>query len=187
MGERNNDFMVDETGKPPKNLREAISKVKKSSEDFVKAWSEHDDSICLSTSNEAFENLDYIQNELLRRRDAQQKNKSTWAASPLKKSLAENVGQIFSNISATQIAWYRDLPAGNGALPPGSVLEPLTLETALNKLKHRDPIGVNFTISSKLNHTLYVFATAGMSKPDTLSELDIQLFCDACLNAVNHV
>ena len=80
MSNKDLGFLVSLDGVAPKNLKNSIRRVKDTSAGFVQSWTsgQHDDAY--ETSQEAFEHFDYIQNELLRQRDAY-KNESGWADS----------------------------------------------------------------------------------------------------------
>ena len=150
---------------------------------FVQSWVLGEHSNAQETSNEAFTHLDYIQSELLRHRDVHSKNSSTWTTSQFRFSLQVHVGSIVNNLSSTDSIWFNALPKGQGALPQNVATIPLPLEQAINKLKHRD--AVNFTTSPL--HTLFARTIAGMGRPQTLVQVPILQFCQACFVAASHV
>lgn len=69
MTERYTEFLVDLTGKSPRNLKDSIRRVLNASAGFRQSWLNLEQAEGYKTSQEAFEHLDYIQNELLRQRD----------------------------------------------------------------------------------------------------------------------
>lgn len=187
MTDRYTEFLVSLNGKSPRNLRDSIRRVSMTSAGFVQSWSNGDQQEAFDTSQEAFEHLDYIQSELLRQRDVHRVNAATWAASPFKASLSSIVGSILKNLTAAQRAWFLNLPQGSGAMPATVASTNLTLETALNKLKHRDTVAFNFSASTNTGHVVYMVTNAGLNKTDSLSQLSISSFCAACKVAAAHV
>src|SRR5690554_1596914 len=129
MTDRYIEFLVDLHGKSPRNLEDSICRVKDASAGFVLSWQIGAHAEAYLTSHKAFEHLDYIQNEILRQRDAHRANIATWVASPFQLALLAPVGEIVKSLSPEDRTWFRELPAGSGGLPPGTVPVPLTLET----------------------------------------------------------
>ena len=187
MTERYTEFLVEVTGKSPRNLKNSIRHVLNASEGFKRSWGVGDQQEAYETSQEAFEHLDYIQNELLRQRDALKGDEATWPTSLLKASLANIVGNLYNDVTSTDRNWFLGLPQGQGAMPTGVTLTPLSLEKALNKLKHRDTVALNFSFNASGSHILYIFTYAGMGQPDSISEIDVASFCNACKFAAQHV
>ncbi|MFT6909377.1 MAG: hypothetical protein ACJAS1_006093 [Oleiphilaceae bacterium] len=168
-------FLVSPNGNPPQTLPESFRKLMNLSSGFCRSWTNQDLDDAQTTSEEAFELLDHIQNELLRHRD-DNKSSSNWNSHPLRNALSLQVGQLLTDAS-THKQTFLSYPSGSGAIPTSTQVEPLSLEQALNKLKHRAPIAVNFSITSSNTHLLYIFANAGMGQPDTISELNMNDFC----------
>lgn len=187
MPERFTEFLVALDGKSPKNLRDSIRRVSNASAGFRSSWLEGQVSEALETSQEAFEHLDYVQNELLRQRDSQKQNVPTWTGSTFNRSLSQIVGRILKDVSLADSGWFSTLGQGLGDLPPGCTPTDLTLQVALNKLKHRDMVAVNFALPADGGHTLYVLTGAGMGQGVSLSEISIPAFCAACRVAAAHV
>jgi hypothetical protein len=187
MTERYIEFLVDPTGKSPRNLKDSIRRVLNASAGFRQSWLNGEQTEAFQTSQEAFEHLDYIQNELLRQRDVHKSNTASWPTSLFCSALTAPVGQLLNSVTPADRSWFLSLPQGQGAMPAGSTLTLLTLDKALNKLKHRDTIAFNFTLPSGGGHTLYLFTKAGMGQPDTLSEIDVAVFCDTCKSAAAHI
>lgn len=179
-------FLVAGTDNAPKTLPESIRQVSNASVGFCRSWLANDIPDALSTSEEAFELLDHIQNDLLRHRDNKSKLPE-WSNSPFKEALNSNIGQLLTPASASDKQHFFAQESGNGTMPPGSSTTSLTLVVALNKLKHRDSNAVNFTVSSLSEHVLYIFTHSGMGKPDTISCFDIQEFCNVCKNATHTI
>lgn len=186
MSGRFTEFLIDRTGKSPRNLSDSIERVTKASDEFRDCWLNRKIQDALQSSHDAFEDLDYIQNELLRQRDAHKNSANSWASSKLKLALDAETGS-FGELSQTDLAWFQSLEEGTGAMPAGFVTAPLSLDIALNKLKHRATSQLNFSLPAAGRHLLYVFTPKAMGKPDTLSEIDLHLFCIACKSASNHV
>lgn len=180
-------FLVDLSGKSPHNLKDSIRRVQNASAGFTQSWANGEFQEALETSQEAFEHFDYIQNELLRQRDVHKANAATWPTSLFNAKLSNTVGQFHNNVTSTNRAWFLGLSQGAGAMPADATLVPLTLEKALNKLKHRDTIAINFSLSASGRHILYLFTNAGMGQPDSISELDVLNFCAACKSAAQHI
>lgn len=140
----------------------------------------------IATSEEAFQLLDHIQNELLRHRD-DKSNMGGWAADPFKAALDKPVGSLLSPANPADKMFFDSCATGAGTMPPGAVLTALTLVQALNKLKHRRTSAVNFTVATSGAHVLYIFTNAGSGQPDTISTFNIQDFCIACKTAVTAI
>jgi len=187
MNERYPQFLVAPTGKSPRNLMDSIRRVANASAGFVQSWKAGEQQEAYETSQEAFEQLDYIQNELLRQRDVLKEDNTSWQTSPFKGVLATPVGRLHNNASASERTFFLSRPQGQGSMPTGTTPVILSLEKALNKLKHRDTVALNFSIDASLGHMLYVYTNAGMGQPDSISEIHISSFCFACKNAAQHV
>lgn len=187
MTERYPEFMVNVTGKSPRNLKNSIRRVLDASAGFGRSWLAGEEPEAYETSQEAFGHLDYITSELLRQRDMQSGNTTTWPASPLKAALTAPVGLIIDNVAAADEGWFRTLPAGSGSLPAKATTATLTLGKALNKLKHRDLVAFNFSFLAVGGHTLYMITKAGMGQPCSLSSFSVLTFCNACKGAALHV
>lgn len=187
MTERYTKFLVDPTGKSPRNLKDSIRRVLNASAGFRQSWLNGEHLEAYETSQEAFEHFDYIQNELLRQRDVHKSNAATWPTSPFCAALTTPVGQINNNVSAADRLWFLNLVQGAGAMPTGCTPTPLTLDKALNKLKHRDTVAFNFSLPAGAGHTLYLFTNAGMRQSDSLSKIDVSAFCAACKTAASHI
>lgn len=187
MTESYTEFLVDPTGKSPRNLKDSIRRVLDASAGFRQSWLNGEYPEAYDTSQEAFEHFDYIQNELLRQRDVHKSNAATWPTSPFCAALTTPVGQIINNVSATDRLWFLNLVQGAGAMLIACNPTPLTLDKALNKLKHRDTVAFNFSLPSGSGHTIYLFTNGGMGQSDSLSKIDISDFCAACKTAASHI
>jgi hypothetical protein len=186
MTERYTEFLVDLSGKSPRNLKDSIRRVQNASAGFAQSWANGDRQEAYETSQEAFEHFDYIQNELLRQRDVH-KEDVAWSTSPFNAALTATVGKLLNAATAAHRTWFQGLPEGSGAMPTGVVPVPLTLEKALNKLKHRDTVAINFSLSASGGHALYIFTGAGMGQLASISEIDVSVFCAACKTAALHI
>ncbi|MFM5738593.1 hypothetical protein ACET6T_07635 [Aeromonas veronii] len=173
-------FLIAPDGKVPQNLKNSIRQVVNSSAGFRQSWLKAEKAEAYETSQEAFQHLDYIQNELLRQRDALKQNSDTWQTSTFVSKLSVPVGNIINNATSSDYSWFLSLPQDEGTLPIGRDITQLTLEKALNKLKHRDTAALRFLLPSEEGHFIYIYTKAGMGQPDTISEINISLFCDAC-------
>ena len=178
-------FLVNPNGNPPQTLPESFRKLLNLSSGFCRSWTNQDLSDAQATSEEAFELLDHIQNELLRHRD-DKKSDPNWSSHPLKVALSVQVGNLIKNATPHKQN-FLSLSPGSGALPASVPVEPLSLEVALNKLKHRAYIAVNFSVTNSNNHLLYIFTNAGMGQPDSISELNMDVFCDVGKQAASAI
>jgi hypothetical protein len=185
--ERFFEFLVDPSGKAPRNLKDSIRRIRNASLGFRESWLSGEYDEAHETSQEAFEHFDYLQNELLRQRDIHKTDQSLWPSSQFKLGLDSHVGSLLNNISETESAWFGQLANGAACMPENSVLEPLSLEKALNKLKHRDTVAINFVLPSSGGHKLYVLTNAGMGQTASLSEIDVMTFCNSCKNATSYI
>jgi len=178
------EFLIDRNGNVSRNLSESVRRVQDCSSGFRRSWPQRQNDAC-ATSQDAFEHLDYIQNELLRRRDAKSKEPD-WGNSPLRSALGASVGSIVTSISSIDEKWFAALPEGHGAFPPNCNSADLSLGVALNKLKHRSTSVLNFSLPPDGLHLVYVFATSGMGQPNSISQIDIDQFCEACRVAASY-
>ena len=173
------ELLVATNASAPRTLLESIRLVRNSSSGFCKSWLSQDIPEALATSEEAFGFLDHIQNELLRHRDRLHKSPN-WQGSPLQVALQARVGDLVDPVNAAEKAAFQAQTEGNGSIPPGATVKDLRLVDALNKLKHRSPETVKFSVSTTGQHTLLVLTLAGMGHPDTISSFDFDTFCNAC-------
>ena len=187
MTEHYTEFLVDLTGKSPRNLKDSIRRVFNASAGFRQSWLSGEHQEAYETSQEAFEHLDYIQNELLRQRDVHKSNAAMWPTSLFYSALTASVGHMISGVTPADRMWFLNLSQGAGSMPAGSAPTLLTLEKALNKLKHRDLVAINFSLPASGGHTLYLFTNAGMGQLDSLSEIHVSAFCTACKSAASHI
>lgn len=181
------EFLVCPSGKSPKNLEDSIRRIQNSSLGFRESWLSGQHIDAQKTSEEAFEHLDYVQNEFLRQRDVHKMNVATWSSSPFKLALDLPVGNLINDISVSDRNIFISQTIGSAYLPSGSITQPLTLEKALNKLKHRDTVKINFSLPSLGGHKLYILTNAGMGQLASLSEIDMHTFCSVCKAASAHV
>ena len=154
MANRPTEFLVAATNSAPRSLPESIRQVGNLSTGFCRSWLSNERPDALTTSEEAFQLFDHIQNELLRHRDEKSKLPG-WLSDPFKVALDVSVGDLLDPASQNHKAFFQSRSLGAGALPPGASLAPLTLVTALNKLKHRSTSAVNFTAAPSGAHILY--------------------------------
>jgi len=178
-------FLKNPNGNPPQTLPESFRKLSNLSAGFCRSWTNQDLPDAQATSAEAFELLDHIQNELLRYRD-DKRSDANWNSHPLKLALSGHVGVLVNNATPHKQS-FLSLSPGAGALPASVQVKPLSLEVALNKLKHRDSTAGNFSITNSNNHLLYVFTNAGMGHSDSISELNMDVFCNIGKQAVSAI
>ena len=178
------EFLIDRASPTPKSLTESLRLLGNSSAGFCNSWNENDHDNALSTSEEAFGLFDHIQSELLRHRD-DKKNDSNWNESTFKTALEQNIGKIVKSATEIHKQDFLNLQSGEGRLPSNEVSEELPLVMALNKLKHRASIAVNFSVSSTNEHQLYFFTNEGMRQPSSISCFNVSEFCQACKKAVD--
>lgn len=173
------NFLVAKNNTAPRSLPESIRQVGNLSAGFCRSWLSNEIQDALTTSEEAFQLLDHIQNEFLRHRDEKSKL-AGWSSNPFKVALDAIVGELIEPATQNEKEFFLSCQSGKGALPPTASPASLTLAVALNKLKHRSANAVNFTISPSGVHSLYIFTNAGMGKLDSISSFDISVFCKAC-------
>ena len=186
MANRYTEFLVAATNSAPRSLPESIRQVGNLSAGFCRSWRSNEIPDAHTTSEEAFQLFDHIQNELLRHRDEKSKLPG-WSSDPFNVALNTAIGDLLDHATPNDKTFFLSCSPGAGALPPGASLAPLTLATALNKLKHRSTSAVNFTGSPSSAHVLYIFTNAGMGKPDTISSFDVHAFCSACKTAAGAI
>lgn len=173
------DFLVTSSKNRSRSLPDAIRRVSNASAGFCAAWKMGNTHDAEATSEEAMHDLDHIQNELLRERDDRHKNNSL-RDSPFAKALHQTVGEFVAPVDPVAQNKFTALLPGKGALPHGVQPKRLTLEVALNKLKHRTPKHVNFSLSPTGDHIMYVLTLAGAGHPDALCSIDVSALCTAC-------
>lgn len=176
-------FLVAPPGSVPRALLDSIREVGNASAGFCRSWRANDFESAVATSEEAFGYLDHIQNELLRHRDERSKQ-AGWDKSPYFLALSATVGELLQPALVDDKAAFVSRKAGDGQMPERST-GPLSLNDALNKLKHRATNLVNFAISPDGAHELFIFTTAGMGKPDSISKFDVEKFCHECKGAAH--
>lgn len=72
-------------------------------------------------------------------------------------------------------------------MPANASAGELTLEKALNRLKHRDAIALNFSFPSSGSDIFYLFTNSNMGQWDSISEIDVLRFCTACKSAAQYL
>ncbi|KZN45843.1 hypothetical protein N476_25095 [Pseudoalteromonas luteoviolacea H33] len=171
-------FMVNSSVNSPRSLEDSIRNLSNLSAGFVKSWNQQNRDDAQATSESAFKALDHIQNEILRRRD-DMKSANTWDSSNLQNALKLPVGKILKPASEQHATEFSSMEEGNAFFPENNNLTDLTLEVALNKLKHRASNQINFSLTEN-KHYLYIFTHSGMGQPNTISSFDLDVFCDKC-------
>jgi len=174
------EFLVALPNQKVQSLSEAIRQVLNLSAGFCKSWTKGDYPDARSTSAEAFDCLDTIIGHLLRIRD-ERKNSPGWNDTDYKKALDQVVGKLLKPAIGGHRTAFLELQQGNGIIPSTDGLIDLTLEVALNKLKHH--YSVNFAVTPSSQHILYVLTDAGIGQPHTISRFDVEDFCGACKEA----
>jgi len=162
---------------PPQTLEDAIRRLANASAGFVVSWAARDLRAAHATTEEAFRDLDHIQNEILRRRD-ERRAQNALRGTAFEQALGQPVGELVAPVAPADKTAFLNLPPGDGALPANPPPEPLKLDAALNKLKHREHI--NFVIPDNGGHVLLVLTLAAMGKPDSLCRIDVRVLCAAC-------
>lgn len=175
-------FMVAPSSNAPKSLGNSIRSLRDFSAGFVHSWLDlrYDDAI--ATSEKAFEALDHIQNEFLRRRD-DLKHENKWFDSQLRHVLSSNIGILIQPVDESLKKAFCGSEIGYPELPVDVKKSELTLEIALNKLKHRASNTINFSIK-KYKHTLYIFTHSGMRQDQSISVFEMGEFCNLCRAAL---
>lgn len=180
-----NSFLIEDKNVFPKSLLDSLEQISFLSCKFSVNWQQKNIIDAISNSEMAIKHIDHVVNEILRHRDI--KNKMTgWEESSFKSALDSIVGEVVDPASRDDKDFFEALEAGKGTLP-GSNVKKLKLSVALNKLKHRDPKNVNFQITASNSHFLYIYATGGMGAKDTISKIDISIFCSACDSVIRSV
>lgn len=156
MKNRTIEFLFDNSKNHPKSLTESILNVRNLSAGFCRSWSTQRMQDAISTSEQAFAELDHLQNELLRHRD-ERKSSPSWSFDLLNIALEVKIGELISPANQLDVDTFKALPIGQGNLPQSTNTKKLTLVAALNKLKHRNPEDINFSISDNGRHILYFF------------------------------
>jgi hypothetical protein len=182
MSYQTTEFLVALPSETSRSISGSIRQVRNLSAGFCRSWASGDHVDAHMTSQEAFQFLDFIYNTLLRQRD-DRKGMEGWTESGFKKTLDRVVGKLLKPASEVQKSTFLALAPGSGAMPRNVGLVDLTLEVALNKLKHHSSI--KFSVSREGLHTLYIFTHASMQQPHTISQFDIEDFCIACKDAAN--
>ena len=188
MTNKHTQFLVGPSIQGKNNLLKIITEIGILSSSFINSWFEGNDKDVARNSHFALKNLDNITNELLRHRDSK-RNLGDWSKNPLKLELEKNVGFLLNLKTGNEKNDFYSLAHGYGPFPNDNLLD-LTLEVALNKLKHRstDQKAVNFSISNNPNsHVLYIFTTGVGKISDTICSINIKAFCHACNSAVNAI
>jgi len=175
-------FLKNSSSELPRTIEESIRLLKNASVGFCDSWLDGDIDEAKETSVEAFEILDHIQNELLRRRD-DLKKENRWSDSQYKVAMGEVVGEIVAIESQQHETNFLQNPVGDASFPDEAIPETLTMEKALNKLKHRVSHGINFNISPAKEHYLYIFTSSGMGQPAAISKIHMKKFCQKCKSA----
>jgi hypothetical protein len=181
MTERFTEFLLAAAPQACRTLPQSIRQVRNASSGFCNSWLRNEWADASKTSEEAFEALDHIQNELLRHRDRQAKLPG-WKTSALCLSIEERVGDLLNPANTTQVDEFLAQIEGQGEMPAGGPIIALTLGTALNKLKHHAPGGIRFSITSG-KHMLFFYTQAAQKIPNTIASFDVQTFLDACTKA----
>ncbi|HCE2452851.1 TPA: hypothetical protein NGU14_004504 [Vibrio parahaemolyticus] len=176
------ELLVQPGMKKAKTLSAEILSLKTSVAGFCESWKEQNLVYAYEQSDMAFRSLDHIQNELLRIRD-DKKTDANWQTDSFKQALDLKVGHVLAGVTPQEKVQFSNAKNGAGCLPNSAQITDLTLEVALNKLKHKSNDKVNFKIDDQLGHILYIFTNAGCGQPDSISEIHFKEFCDAANKA----
>lgn len=163
------------------SLIDAIEKVENFSTQFCNNWISKNLTETDRISAEVGKYLDHIHGEILRHRD---ENKIELLSSrPFAVALNEVVGKIHEPASNESYNFFMALEDGKGAFAPDAITTPLTLENALNKIKHRGTQKFNFKIKKPSNHKIYLYTNGNSKYSDSIVSITMSLFCTACRNA----
>lgn len=175
-------FLVGASSLSFDNIEDAIEDLRDASVNFVDRFSRNEMKRAGEVSRKAFECFDHISNELLRIRDAKEKDGS-YAGSAFEHSMNVDAGMMVQPVSlADQVAIATAGP-GNGRLPVHlSTPVKIPLWRLLNKVKHRHRTNLNFRIDGG-RHMFIVCC----HKPDDISEFDVKSFCDLCIAAASAI
>jgi len=132
MTNRYTEFLIAATNSVPRSLPESIRQVGNLSAGFCRSWLSNEIHDAVTTSEEAFQLFDHIQNELLRHRDEKSKLPG-WSSDPFKVALNATIGDLLDPATPNDKTFFLSCSPGAGALPPGASPASLTLAAALNK------------------------------------------------------
>ena len=125
----------------------------------------------------AIKQLDHLISEILRTRDDASKAQ-TLANSPLEEKLNAIVGLTLKQPTHAELTAFHAMAHDQATLPSGRGPQPLSLAGALNKLKHRDSLGLKFRIDDGLH--MLVFLTLGVANiPPSINEVAVASVCHA--------
>lgn len=172
-------FIIPPTTSTKGELEEDINELAELSKSFVDNWSRKNEKEALIVSQKALKLLENIINKILRLRDDYRENNHPNERN-LNKALKASVGQLYEGVKKKDKDSFTESKPGESILPSGFGPKVLTLEKALNKLKHRNVESMNFLISEPSGHQLVVFTHKAMGQPDAISVITIEDFCNAC-------
>ncbi|OTG93580.1 hypothetical protein B9T24_14000 [Acinetobacter sp. ANC 4654] len=176
--QKNIGFLIKES-KNLNTIEEAIKELEVASVSFHSFWQEENLDDCYKQSNIAFQKIDFIVNEVMRRRDDLKRSQS-YENSSFKKCIQEKSGYIFLNASRAEMEKLSLITKGNAALPApirSIVIDELEYEKLLNKIKHRNENQVDFRFDDQ-NHILVFGVDGYKNQPQSIVEVNITNFCN---------
>lgn len=178
------EFLTGQNAPMPSNLSGAIDDLEDASHTFVRRWSEQALDRAGDVSKTAMVLLDFIVNELLRHQ-VERRGLGTYNGSPLATALLAPCGRGASGATLADQQAMVHVGAGTGGIPVclGAPFA-LDLGRLLNKIKHRNPLLMNFRIDAG-RHIFVVCTEHTPGGAEGIYEFDVVDFCRACKSAVS--
>lgn len=178
------EYLTGQNAPAPSNLPKAIDDLEDTSHTFVRRWSEQAFGRAGDVSETAMVLLDFIVNELLRRQ-VERKGLGTYTGSPFAIALSAPCGRGATGATLANQQAMVQVGAGAGAIPAClGGLSTLDLGRMLNKIKHRNPLLMNFRIDAG-RHIFVVCTEHTAGGAEGVYEFDVVDFCQACKSVVS--
>ncbi|MFY1713618.1 hypothetical protein [Tritonibacter mobilis] len=178
------EFLVNGGGRGFSNVEDAIEKLENLSIVFTNRWQRNEFLAAGKASGEAMICFDHIIGELMRLRDSR-KASIGYSDTNFAQALAMISGRSKPNASQADVADITASP-GTGRLPTPAPIVDISLEKALNKIKHRDPTAMNFRFDAD-RHILVFCALNTNGSLESIVELDVLSFCEKCRGAASSI
>jgi hypothetical protein len=178
------EFLVVGNGRGFSNIEDAIEKLENLSLIFTRRWQSNQLQQAGKASEEAMICFDHVIGELMRIRDSR-KQDPKYASSNFATSMAAVSGRSKPNASQSDVAIITAVP-GNAGLPASPLITDISLEKALNKVKHRHPAAMNFRIDAD-RHVFVFCALSTSGSLESIVELDVLSFCEKCRDAAKAI
>jgi hypothetical protein len=178
------EFLVVGNGRGFSNIEDAIEKLENLSMIFKGRWQSNQLQQAGKASEEAMICFDHVIGELMRIRDSR-KVDPNYSSSNFANSMAAVSGRSKPNASPSDVACITAAP-GNAILPASALITDISLEKALNKVKHRHPSAMNFRIDAD-RHIFVFCALSTNGSLESIVELDVLSFCEKCRDAAKAI